>query len=158
MIEQPSTLRTESTSELSTVNAKTFRYPALYRVVALLGALLFGLIMLGSAIATVVALKNGRSDVVLYLFGLISGVLMLVVGLDFATRSITVTPAGLQVSWLLHRSAIAWPDVLGWNYLPLSLIHLRLQHGRGVVVWPLLEDYLDLLSAIDAQRLKRLTP
>jgi hypothetical protein len=145
-------------SELPTVNERTFRYPALYRVVALFGALLFGFILLGSVIAEVEAIQNSRIDAVLHVFGFISGVLMLVVGIDFATRSITVTPAGLQVRWLLRRSVIPWPDVLGWNYLPLSLIRLRFQHGRGVYVWPLLEDYLDLLSAIDAQRFDHLTP
>jgi hypothetical protein len=145
-------------SKLPTVNARTFRYPALYRVVALFGALLFGLILLGSVIAEVEAIQNSRIDAVLHVFGFVSGVLMLVVGIDFATRSITVTPAGLQVRWLLRRTVIPWPDVLGWNYLPLSLIHLRFRHGRGVYVWPLLEDYLDLLSAIDARRFDRLTP
>jgi hypothetical protein len=84
-------------------------------------------------------------------------VLLLLVGIDFATRSITVTPDSLQVRWLLHRSVIPWPDVLGWNYLPLSLIHVRLRRGRGVYVWPLLEDYLDLLSAIDARRFEQFT-
>lgn len=144
-------------SELPTVSEKTFRYPALYRVVALLGALLFGFILLGSVIAEVEAIKNSRIDAVLHVFGFISGVLLLVVGIDFATRSITVAPDGLQVRWLLHRSVIPWSDVLSWNYLPLSLIHLRFRHGRGVYVWPLLEDYLDLLNAIDARRFDQLT-
>jgi len=144
-------------SELPLINQKTFRYPALYRVVALFGALLFGFILLGSVIAEVEAIRNSRMDAVLHLFGFISGMLMLVVGIDFATRSITVTPGGLQVRWLLRRSVIAWPDVLGWNYLPLSLVHLRFRHGRGVYMWPILEDYLDLLSAIDARRFEQLT-
>jgi hypothetical protein len=144
-------------SELPTVNQKTFRYPVLYRVAALFGALLFGFILLGSVIAEVEAIKNSRIDAALHVFGFISGVLLLVVGIDFATRSITVTPDGLQMRWLLRRSVVLWPDVLGWNYLPLNLIHLRFRHGRGVYVWPLLEDYLDLLSAIDAHRFERLT-
>jgi hypothetical protein len=143
-------------SELPTANQKTFRYPALYRVVALFGALLFGLILLGSVIAEVEAIKNSRIDAALHVFGFITGVWMLLVGVDFATRSITVTPGGLQVRWLLRRSIIPWPDVLGWNYLPLNLIHLRFRQGRGVYVWPLLEDFLDLLNAIDAQRMNQL--
>jgi hypothetical protein len=144
-------------SELPTVNEKTYRYPVLYRVVALFGALLFGFILLGSVIAEVEAIKNSRIDAVLHVIGFISGVLLLLGGIDFATRSITVTPDGLQVRWLLHRSAIPWPDVLGWNYLPLSLIHLHFRQGHGIYVWPLLEDYLDLLSAIDARRFDQLT-
>jgi hypothetical protein len=143
-------------SELPAVDEKTFRYPALYRVVALFGALLFGFILLGSVIAEVEAIKNSRIDAVLHVFGFVSGTLLLVVGIDFATRSITVTPDGLQVRWLLRRSVIPWRDVLGWNYLPLSIIHLRFRHGRGVYVWPLLEEYLDLLSAIDARRFDQL--
>jgi hypothetical protein len=145
-------------SKLPIVNQKTFRYPALYRVVALFGALLFGLVLLGSVIAEVEAIKNSRIDAVLHVFGFISGMLLLLVGFDFATRSITVTSDGLHVRWLLRRSVIPWPDVLGWNYLPLNLIHLRFRHGRGVYVWPLLEDYLDLLSAIDAHRFDQLAP
>ena len=47
-------------SELPLINQKTFRYPALYRVVALFGALLFGFILLGSVIAEVEAIKNSR--------------------------------------------------------------------------------------------------
>ena len=144
-------------SELPTVSEKTFRYPALYRVVALFGALLFGFILLGSVIAEVEAIKNSRIDAVLHVIGFISGMLLLVMGIDFATRSITVTPDGLRVRWLLRRSVIPWYDVLSWNYLPLSLIHLRFRHGRGVYVWPLLEDYLDLLSAIDARRFDQFT-
>jgi hypothetical protein len=144
-------------SELPAVTAKTFRYPALYRVVALFGALLFGFILLGSVIAEVEAIKNSRIDAVLHVIGFISGVLLLIMGIDFATRSITVTPDGLRVRWLLRRSVIPWSDVLSWNYLPLSLIHLRFRHGRGVYVWPILEDYLDLLSAIDARRFEQFT-
>jgi hypothetical protein len=144
-------------SELPTVSEKSFRYPALYRGVALFGALLFGFILLGSVIAEVEAIKNSRVDAVLHVIGFISGALLLLVGIDFATRSITVTPGGLQVRWLLRRSVIPWPDVLGWNYLPLNLIHLRFRQGRGVYVWPLLEDYLDLLSAIDARRFDQFT-
>jgi hypothetical protein len=143
-------------SELPTVDQKTFRYPALYRVVALFGVLLFGFILLGSVIAEAEAIKNSRIDAALHVFGFITGVLMVLVGIDLASRSITVTPDGLQVRWLLRRSLIPWPDVLGWNYLPLSLIHLRFQQGRGVYVWPLLEDFLDLLNAIDAQRVDQL--
>jgi hypothetical protein len=144
-------------SELSTVSEKTFRYPALYRGVALFGALLFGFIVLGSVIAEVEAIKNDRTDALLHVFGFIFGAALLLVGIDFATRSITVTPDGLQVRWWLRRSTIPWSNVLGWNYLPLNLIHLRFRAGRGVYVWPLLEDYLDLLSAIDARRFEALT-
>jgi hypothetical protein len=144
-------------SELPAADEKTFRYPVLYRVVAMFGALLFGFILLGSVIAEVEAIKNSRIDAVLHVFGFVSGTLLLLGGIDFATRSITVTPNGLQVGWLLHRSVVPWSDVLGWNYLPLSLIHLRFRRGRGVYVWPVLEDYVDLLSAIDTRRFDHLT-
>jgi hypothetical protein len=58
---------------------------------------------------------------------------------------------------LLRRSEIPWADVLGWRYLPLSLVHIRLRRGPGWFVWPLLEDYLDLLNEIDVQRSGRMT-
>jgi hypothetical protein len=135
----------------------TYRYPPLYRGVALFSALLFGLILLGSVIAEVEAIKNSRADAILHVVGFIVGVAMLIWGLDFATRSITVTSEGLRVRWLLRRSLVPWPEVLGWHYLPLSLVHLRFRHGRGLYLWPLLEDYMDLLNEIDARRVSRLT-
>jgi hypothetical protein len=128
----------------------TYRYPPLYRMVALLGAVLFGFILLGSVIAEVEAIKNSRADAIVHLIGFIVGAMMLGLGIDFATRSITVTPDGLRVRGWLRRSTVPWPDVLGWRYLPLSLIHLRFRRGAGVYVWPLLEDYSQLLNEIDA--------
>jgi hypothetical protein len=56
------------------------------------------------------------------------------------------------VRWLLRRSMVPWPDVLDWRYLPLSLIRIRVRKGAGIFVWPLLEDYTDLLNEIDAHR------
>jgi hypothetical protein len=47
--------------------------------------------------------------------------------------------------------------VLGWRYLPLDLIRIRVRQGPGVFVWPLLENYTDLLNAIDAHRSDQLT-
>ena len=136
--------------ELDLARETTYRYPPLYRVVALLGAVLFGFILLGSVIAEVEAIQNSRVDAIVHLIGFVIGVAMLGLGIDFATRSITVTSDGLRVRWWLHRSAVSWPDVLGWRYLPLSLIHLRFRRGAGIYVWPLLEDYSQLLGEIDA--------
>src|SRR5512137_2412736 len=101
---------------------KTFRYPVLYRVVALFSVLLFGFIVLGSVIAEVEAIKSDPADAVLHIVGFVSGVLLIIWGLDFATRSISTAPDGLQVRWLLRRSVVPWPDVLDWRYLPLNLI------------------------------------
>jgi hypothetical protein len=138
--------------ELNRVENKTFRYPALYRVVALFSVLLFGFIVLGSVIAEVEAIKNDQADAVLHLVGFITGILIMIWGLDFATRSIAAAPDGLHVRWLLRRSVVPWADVLGWRYLPLSLIRIRVRKGPGIFVWPLLENYLDLLAEIDARR------
>ena len=138
--------------ELNLIENKTFRYPVLYRLVALFSVALFGFIVLGSVLAAVEATKNGGANVVLYIFGFVSGIAVIVWGLDFATRSITLIPDGLQVRWLLRRSVVPWPDVLGWRYLALSLIHIRVRKGSGIFVWPLLENYTDLLNKIDAQR------
>lgn len=135
---------------------KTYHYPALYRVAALFSTWLLGLIVVGSVIAEVEAIKNSRADAVLHLVGFVTGILLIFWGLDFATRSITTAPEGLHVRWLLRRSWVPWPDVLEWRYLPLSLIHLRFRQGRGLYLWPLMEDYLELLNEIDTQRRDRL--
>ena len=138
--------------EPNPIESKTFRYPALYRATALFGTLLFGFIVLGSVIAEVEAIKNSRADAVLHVLGFVLGILLIFWGLDFATRSITTAFDGLHVRWLLRRSKVLWADVLGWRYLPLSLVHIRLRRGPGWFVWPLLEDYQDLLNEIDVQR------
>jgi len=143
--------------EMNLVENRTFRYPVLYRAVALFSVLLFGFIMLGSVIAELEAIKNDRADAVLHVVGFVSGILLIIWGLDFATRSISTAPDGLHVRWILRRSVVPWPDVLDWRYLPLSLIRIRLRKGPGVFVWPLLENYTDLLNEIDARRSDRMT-
>lgn len=135
---------------------KTFHYPPLYQVAALFSTLLLGFIVVGSVIAEVEAIQNSRADAVLHLIGFVLGIALILWGLDFATRSITTTPEGLQVRWLLRRSVVPWPDVLEWRYLPLSLIHVRFRRGRGLYLWPLLENYLDLLNEIDVRRRENL--
>ena len=144
--------------EINLVENRTFRYPVLYRVAALFSVLLFGFIVLGSVIAEVEAIRNDGADAVLHVVGFVSGVLLIIWGLDFATRSISTTPGGLRVRWLLRRSVVPWPDVLDWRYLPLSLIRIRVRKGPGIFVWPLLENYTDLLNEIDAHRRDTLTP
>lgn len=137
-------------AELNPVENKTFRYPAFYRSVALFSVLLFGFIVLGSVIAEVEAIRNDRFDAVLHVIGFVSGSVLIVWGLDFATRSITAAPDGLHVRWILRRSLVPWADVQDWRYLPLSLIRIRVRKGAGIFVWPLLENYTDLLNEIDA--------
>ena len=144
-------------ADLNLVENKTFRYPVLYRVVALFSVLLLGFIVLGSVIAEVEAIKRDLADAVLHVVGFVSGILLIIWGLDFATRSISTAPDGLHVRWLLRRSVVPWPDVLGWHYLPLNLIRIRVRQGPGVFVWPLLENYTDLLNEIDAHRSDKMT-
>jgi hypothetical protein len=139
-------------SQRQQLKGDTYRYPAVYRAQALFGSLLFGFIVLGSVIAEVEAIQNNRLDSVLHIIGFVVGMTVILLGLDFATRSLTVVPDGLHVQWALRRSMVPWPEVLGWHYLPLNLIHIRLRHGPGWYVWPLLEHYSDLLREIDAQR------
>jgi hypothetical protein len=138
--------------EMHRVENRTFRYPSLYRVVALFSVLLFGFIVLGSVIAEVEAIKSDPADAVLHSVGFVSGILLIIWGLDFATRSISTASDGLHVRWLLRRSVVPWPDVLDWRYLPLNLIRIRVRKGPGIFVWPLLENYTDLLNEIDAHR------
>jgi hypothetical protein len=143
--------------EMNRVENRTFRYPILYRVVALFSVLLFGFIVLGSVIAEVEAIKSDRTDAVLHVVGFVSGMLLIIWGLDFATRAISTAPDGLHVRWLLRRSVVPWPDVLDWRYLPLNLVRIRVRKGPGIFVWPLLENYTDLLNEIDAHRADTLT-
>jgi hypothetical protein len=143
--------------ETNLIENRTFRYPVLYRAVALFSVLLFGFMVLGSVIAEVEAIKNDRADAVLHVVGFVSGILLILWGLDFATRSISTAPGGLHVRWLLRRSVVPWPDVLDWRYLPLSLIRIRVRKGPGIFVWPLLENYTDLLNEIDSHRSDRTT-
>jgi len=128
-----------------------YRYPPAYRIQALFGALLFGLIVLGSVIAEVEAIRNSRADAVLHIVGFVIGMIVVVGGLDVGTRTITTTSDGLQVCWL-RSSFVPWQDIVGWRYLPLNLIHIRLRRGPGLFVWPILERYTELLAAIDKQR------
>ena len=130
----------------------TFRYPVVYRYLAWLGVVLSALVALGCGLAIAGALQRAGVIAAFYGVGAFSAIAVLIWGLDFATRSITIDPDGLQVRWLLHRSVVPWPDVLGWRYRALSLIHVRVRQGRGIFVWPLLENYTDLLNEIDAQR------
>jgi hypothetical protein len=141
-----------SMEDLHPVENKIFRYPVFYRSLAWLSVAVFGLIVLGCALAAVVAIRRDGAAVALYVFGFSSGIAVIFWGLDFATRSITISSGGLQVRWLLRRSVVPWPDVLGWRYRALSLIHIRVRHGSGLFIWPLLENYTDLLNEIDAQR------
>jgi hypothetical protein len=134
----------------------TFRYPGLYRTIALGSALLFGFIVLGCLLAVVDAIPRDWGAAALYSFGFLSGIAVILWGLDFATRSLALGPDGLHVRWLLRRSVVPWADVLGWRYRVLSLIHIRTRRGRGIFVWPLLENYTDLLNTIDAQRRQQL--
>ncbi len=125
------------------------RYPAAYRIQALLGALLAGAILFGSVIAEIEAAN--LADALLHGAGLVVSLVILTLGLDFGTRSIVITPEGLQVRWV-RKTFIAWQDIPGWNYLPLNLIHIRTRRGPGLFIWPILERYSDVLAAIDQHR------
>jgi hypothetical protein len=127
----------------------TYRYPVVYRIQALFGALLASMILLGSVIAEIEAADF--PDALLYAFGFVVGLSILLLGLDFGTRAITPTPQGLRVRWV-RASLIPWNNVLGWRYRPLGLIHIRLRRGLGLYIWPLLERYTELLDAIDKHR------
>jgi hypothetical protein len=130
-----------------------YRYPLVYRVQALLGALFAGIILLGSVIAEIEAAD--LPDAALHGVGLIVGLTILTLGVDFGRRQIIMTAEGLGTRWL-RSSFVPWSDVLDWRYLPLSLIHIRLRHGPGWFVWPILERYSEILEAIDEHKHDRL--
>ena len=123
-----------------------YRYPAIYRVQALFGALLAGIILMGSVIAEIESAN--LPDAFLHAFGFIVSLLILILGLDFGTRTIEITADGLQTRWL-RKSFLAWPQILDWSYRPLGLIHIRLKRGLGLYLWPLMEGYTEILAAID---------
>lgn len=128
--------------------SQVFRYPTLYRVQALLGVLLFGLLISGSVLAEVDAVQHGRADALLHPLGAALGLAGVLLGLDIVTRSITVTEQGLEVNGL-RAARVPWAAVKGWRYGPLSLIHVRFEQGRGLWLWPILDHYSDLLRLID---------
>jgi hypothetical protein len=123
----------------------TYRYPAVYRVQALLGAALLGLIVIGSVLAEVEAIQHSRFDAMLPAVGIVSGLAGVLLGVDIGTCAFTTTEDGLQVK----GATLPWSDVLGWRYLAFSLIHIRLKHGPGLFVWPILERYTELLATIN---------
>ena len=123
-----------------------YRYPAIYRVQALFGAMLAGIILLSSVLAEIESAN--LPDLFLHGVGFVLGSLILLFGVDFATRSIEITDEGLWVRWI-RTSFVRWPQILDWSYLPLGLIHIRFNQGLGVFIWPLLDGYLDILTAID---------
>jgi hypothetical protein len=138
----------ESMEDFPLTTSQTFRYPVLYRTLAWCSVALFATIVAGCA----VSIGRAGAAAAVYVVGIISGISVILWGLDFATRSITLGPDGLHVGWLLRRTLVPWAEVLGWRYRALSLIHIRVRHGSGIFVWPLLENYTDLLNEIDAQR------
>lgn len=123
-----------------------YRYPARYRVQALFGALLAGMILMGSVIAEIESAN--LPDAFLHAFGFGVSSFILIFGLDFATRVIEIKPDGLHTRWL-RKSFAGWSQVLDWSYRPFGLIHIRLQRGLGWYIWPLMEGYLEILAAID---------
>lgn len=126
-----------------------YRYPAVYRVQALFGALLAGIILMGSVIAEIESAN--LPDAFLHAFGFIVSLMILILGLDFGTRTIEITAAGLQTRWL-RKSFIAWSQIVDWSYRPLGLIHIRLKRGLGLYIWPLMDGYTEILAAIDQHR------
>jgi hypothetical protein len=126
-----------------------YRYPVVYRIQALFGALLAGMIVLGSVLSGLEAVN--LPDVLLHAFGCIVGAIILMLGLDFGTRAIQIAPTGLHTRWL-WKSFIAWPQILDWSYRPLGLVHIRLRRGPGMFIWPLMEGYSEILAAIDAHQ------
>ncbi len=131
------------------ITSMRYRYPAIYRVQALFGALLAGIILMGSVIAEIESAN--LPDAFLHAFGFSVSLLILILGLDFGTRQIEITADGLQTRWL-RKSFSAWPQILDWSYQPLGLIHIRVKRGLGLYIWPLMEGYTEILAAIDDHR------
>ena len=86
----------------------TFGYPATLRVLGLFGSMLAGGILLGSVLAEIE--PASVPDLILHGIGVIVGVAILWLGLEFGTRQITLTPNGI-LTRLVRERTIAWNEV-----------------------------------------------
>ncbi len=131
---------------------RVYRYPAALRVLALFGSMLAGGILIGSALAEIEAAD--APDAILHGIGVVAGVVIVWLGLEFGTRRITLTPAGISTR-LLRERTIAWSDVRDVRHGPFGTLIVAWRGGLPIVVWPFLEDFGALVDAIRARRTER---
>jgi hypothetical protein len=131
---------------------RVYRYPATLRVLALFGSMLAGGILLGSALAEIEAADV--ADAVLHGIGVIAGMVILWLGLEFGTRRIALTADGIATR-LVRERRIAWSNVRAARHGPFGTLIVTWRGGLPVVVWPFLEDFGALVDAIKARRTER---
>ena len=128
---------------------RVYRYPATLRSPALFGSMLAGGILLGSALAEIEAADV--PDAILHGVGVIVGLVVVWLGLEFGTRRIALTPDGISTR-LVRERTIAWRNVRDARGGPFGTLIVTARGGLPIVVWPFLEDFGALADAIRARQ------
>jgi len=126
----------------------TYRYPPVLRAPALFVSLLAGGILLGSVIAEIEAADV--PDAILHGAGMVAGIAMLWLGLEFGMRRITPTREGISTR-LLRERTIPWRVVRQVRDGPFGVLIISPKRGLPIVIWPYLEDFHALNDAIKAR-------
>lgn len=124
---------------------RTYRYPPVLRAPALFVSLLAGGILLGSVIAEIEAADV--PDAILHGAGMVAGIAMLWLGLEFGMRRITPTREGISTR-LLRERTIPWREVRDVRDGPFGVLIIQQKRGLPIVIWPYLEDFSALLEAV----------
>jgi hypothetical protein len=125
----------------------TYRYPPVLRAPALMISLLAGGILLGSLIAEIEAADV--PDAILHGAGMVAGIAMLWLGLEFGMRRITPTREGISTQ-LLRERTIPWREVRDVRDGPFGVLIIQPKRGLPIVIGPYLEDFHALNQAIKA--------
>ncbi|HET7091547.1 MAG TPA: hypothetical protein VFL17_23190 [Anaerolineae bacterium] len=123
----------------------TYRYPPVLRAPALFVSLLAGGILLGSVIAEIEAADV--PDAILHGAGMVAGIAMLWLGLEFGMRRITPTREDISTR-LLRERTIPWREVRDVRDGPFGVLIIQPKRGLPIVIWPYLEDFSALLEAV----------
>jgi hypothetical protein len=134
--------------------SRTYRYPPALRTLGLFGSMLAGGILLGSVLAEIEAADV--PDLFLHGLGVIVGMAILWLGLEFGMRRITLAPDSISAR-LLRERVIAWNDVREVRSGLFGTLVISLRRGAPIVVWPFIEDFSALLDATDAARANQRT-
>ena len=117
---------------------RTYRYPPVLRAPALLVSVLAGGALLGSAVAEIEAADV--PDAILHGVGMLVGIAILWLGLEFGMRRVTPAREGISTR-LLRERMITWREVRAVHDGPLGTLIARPKHGLPIVIWPYLEDF-----------------
>ncbi len=131
---------------------RIYRYPPTLRVLGLFGSMLAGGVLIGSVLAEIEAAD--APDLILHGIGMIAGAILLWLGLELGMRRITLAPDGISTR-LLGERTIAWSAVREVRDGPFGALIIVSRRGAPIVIWPFLEEFTALITAIDAQRIEQ---